>query len=477
MEIKKMRVYTEEKAAGLEHDLSQAEKITIACKFDRLLDKQAFDERLKNGSYPALADVASDNFDLYPVRTIMVTTGWNGNDDVFVKEEAWAARNSPIDKPFNLSHIPSKIIGHIINSCGMTIDGEVISTKTDISDVPDQFHLITDAVIYRQLGKRDPELTKEVADLISGIENGDWYVSMECLFSDFDYAYRDTDEIIVRSEATAYLTKHLKRYGGSGEYGGRKLGRVLRNITFCGKGLVENPANEHSVFLPVESFAGTITEDNITNSKSNRESTVMDELKLQNESLRKELADARQKLEEFNEAAVTAKLEARDATIAKRDETIAGLETKVKDLTAKVDGLEKEKKEATEKLEKTQADLDEMAAKELKTARISILVDKGVDKAEAEKVVDEFAGIDDDKFSKIVEMQEALIKKETETAENTETDTETDDTSEADLETAEAEEGGDLSAEAETGEEKREEAIAELAGFIAHKLGQKEEGE
>ena len=39
--------------------------------------------------------------DLYYLNSILVSAGWNKNDDVFDVADLWAARETPIDKPFN----------------------------------------------------------------------------------------------------------------------------------------------------------------------------------------------------------------------------------------------------------------------------------------------------------------------------------------------------------------------------------------
>ena len=53
----------------------------------------------------------------------------------------------------------------------------------------------------------------------------------------FDYAINDKTKtrIVSRNNQTAFLTKYLKAYGGSGIYGDQKIGRVLRNIIFLEK--------------------------------------------------------------------------------------------------------------------------------------------------------------------------------------------------------------------------------------------------
>ncbi|QEL19556.1 hypothetical protein [Limnoglobus roseus] len=97
--------------------------------------------------------------------------------------------------------------------------------------------------------------------ILAEIAKGEWFVSMECLFAGFDYSMRARDgttRVVARNEQTAFLTKHLRAYGGTGEYQGAKVGRLLRNIVFSGKGLVRKPANPESVILTdAEPFSAT----------------------------------------------------------------------------------------------------------------------------------------------------------------------------------------------------------------------------
>ena len=76
---------------------------------------------------------------------------------------------------------------------------------------------------------------------------------MECFFNGFEYGLlnKATGEykILSRNDETAYLTKHLKAYGGLGEHEDYKVGRVLKNITFSGKGFVDRPANPESIIF------------------------------------------------------------------------------------------------------------------------------------------------------------------------------------------------------------------------------------
>ena len=98
----------------------------------------------------------------------------------------------------------------------------------------------------------DPENKQRMSQIIAEIQEGKWFVSMECLFAGFDYALLDEEgnaKLLQRNEGSAFLTKHLRAYGGTGEYEGYKIGRSLRDIAFSGKGLVSKPANPRSVIL------------------------------------------------------------------------------------------------------------------------------------------------------------------------------------------------------------------------------------
>ena len=78
---------------------------------------------------------------------------------------------------------------------------------------------------------------------------------MECVFSGFDYAVvapNDDNHIVARTNDTAFLSRHLRAYGGTGEFQGHKVGRLLKNITFSGKGFVEKPANPDSIIFDRE---------------------------------------------------------------------------------------------------------------------------------------------------------------------------------------------------------------------------------
>jgi hypothetical protein len=45
-----------------------------------------------------------NQIDLYYIKSILASAGWNKNDDVFDAAEMWNARSTPEDKQFNYMH-------------------------------------------------------------------------------------------------------------------------------------------------------------------------------------------------------------------------------------------------------------------------------------------------------------------------------------------------------------------------------------
>lgn len=265
-----MRVYASEQEDNL-YDKLQENRISATVSLvnpsDILSDaaKRMFDKKINQHISSAFASDNLDSFDLHRLYTILVTVGWNLNDDVFGVKEVWGARHSPEDKPFNLEHNPRHVIGHITGSVVVDDSYEVIPDDTSFDSLPSKFHILTSAVIYKHIKSRDEKLPDETKELLASIANGDWFVSMEALFSDFDYALTKAgqQQVLARNEETAFLTKHLRIHGGMGEYQGYKLGRHLKDITFSGKGLVKKPGNPESyVFNDVTMFKGAFASAN-----------------------------------------------------------------------------------------------------------------------------------------------------------------------------------------------------------------------
>ena len=78
------------------------------------------------------ANANPQQVDLYYIKSVLVSTGWNKNDDVFGPDITFAARNTPEDKQFNFMHDENDIIGHITGSYVVDRNGDRI--KIHIED-------------------------------------------------------------------------------------------------------------------------------------------------------------------------------------------------------------------------------------------------------------------------------------------------------------------------------------------------------
>ena len=397
--------------------------------------------------------------DLFYLKSVLVSTGWNKNDDVFDAASTWAARSTPEDKQFNLMHNENDIIGHITGSYVVDKNGNRIEDDTQ----PDDFDIITEAVLYNSW--TDPENRQRMDQIIAEIQEGKWFVSMECLFAGFDYALLDEQggaKLLERNEGSAFLTKHLRAYGGNGEYEGYKIGRSLRDISFSGKGLVSKPANPRSIILD-SSRAFSLNNTNILTSfpKGDDDMSDINLLEKQLADVQRELASAKEEnttlQAKFDEAAskeVEESIAKLEVTLAEKEEAIKALEVSVAEkeaayteLQESVEAKDKDFKERMEELKKMK--------KEKKTeARKAALLDLGLEAEEAEESLASYDELDDATFetvlSAMTKMKKVATKKKDEeeeakvekkpTAEETEAE-------EAEAEKAEAEEVAEEAAE------------------------------
>lgn len=241
-----IKPFKQEIADGLEQKVSQ-NSIAFASVLIKT-DKPSVESTEK-----AVAAISgfgdAKNFDLYYIQAILASSGPNKNDDWFLPEEMWSARKTPVHKQLNYMHDEKYIIGAITDSILLSADGALISDESGIQQIKD---IATQAVIWTHWD--DENKAKQVRKIIASIEKGELYVSMEALFKRFDYAlvrkdkFGQTVTIVPRTEETAFLTKHLRSMGGLGKYEDYNIYKVLRNFTFSGKGIVEDPANPRSVF-------------------------------------------------------------------------------------------------------------------------------------------------------------------------------------------------------------------------------------
>ena len=375
----------------------------------------------------------------------------------------------------------------------MTEDGSIIAETTPMESLPEKYHILTGSVIYRSFSS--PELKDRAENLIAEIELGNKFVSMECFFKGFDYGLVDKStglyKTLARNDNTAYLTKYLRAYGGLGEHENYKIGRVLRNITFSGKGFVDKPANPDSIIFTKNIISELFDKKNddlliMGVSKNQSTSNVENNIMSSNTEVVEVKPEAVASTAENSAPAVaevadqTTELEAaiqiKDESIATLSSELATLKNQYESLAKKVEEdkkmNEEDKKMKEEENKNLKATLEvanntiaqntmreeemakkammheeEIAKKEKKMKRKASLLNYGFDDETSEATVEKFDSLSDDTFDAMTTLFAGtlppwLLK----IKEGKKKDGDTEDTKDAKKKKASVEEAVDVSA-------------------------------
>jgi hypothetical protein len=483
-----MHIYKAEKDAGLTELLSAKSSIVYASLAEKGDKPQIAKASIDNKSFAGIEDS-----DLYYTQSILVTTSWNKNDDIFDPREVWAAKSTPTHKPTNLEHDENSIVGHITSNWPIDEDGQIIEENTDPESLPEKFHILTGSVIYT--GYTEPELKDRALSLIKEIESGTKYVSMECFFKGFDYGLVNKTtgkyNILPRNEETAFLTQHLRAYGGLGEHQNYKIGRVLKEITFSGKGFVNKPANPESIIFTKEELQlnKEIAEYNIILEKNNdfsEEGVFSNQANLKETNMSVETENTTvvaetETVEVPTVVEATVETDQQVEAAKKMKEEMMKKEEEMKKMKAALETAQNELSSANEVLAAYKSKEEEMMKKEKKMKRMASLVESGIDQTTAENSVEKLDGIDDELFSVIASL---IASKQSVKASEDEEDDEEDDSEEMKsapkasvvdasvLETAEVEEAVSLSVGSDE-DSQVQNTRAALVDFVCTRLGKK----
>ena len=198
--------------------------------------------------------------DLQYLSAIFVSTGMNKNGAVFMGSELIKARKTIACKAVDLEHDEQTVVGQITGNVFLTRDRTIMDVeKTAASmEVAAQDELEMDVGITAIIHKaRFPLIAEEIL-------NGEWMVSMEAYYRDFDIKVGDM--IIPREKAEEMGLDRLvgsivHLTNGKDEMGFHLVGRVLRDILFAGVGLVRNPANPRSIIMEAAAMNDYIDEE------------------------------------------------------------------------------------------------------------------------------------------------------------------------------------------------------------------------
>ena len=411
-----MKIYEAEIKDGLGDILSSSNSIAycaVAEAYKPEVSPEAVDKLRKILTSASDVELSTsqneEQMDLFYLQSVLVSTGWNKNDDVFDPSETWAARNTPEDKPFNYMHDEKDIIGHITGNSVVDFEGNSIAEN--LENPPSSFNILTTAVIYKEWSNIDQR--SRIQKILAEIEDGKWFVSMECLFPNFDYALIDSvgeTRLIPRNEASAFLTKHLRSYGGSGQYEDYRVGRLLRNLSFSGKGLVSKPANPRSVILEGNRFFDE-SEAQILTISSMKENLMSDTYEKQIDDLQTKLEEAKAANEELTQKVVAEKVAEFESVIQSLETSVSEKAEAIKSLSETNESLVTSAKQLEEAAKAMDEEIKGMKKREAMMKRKAQLEDLGLDEKEAEATLAQFEDADDATFDKVVAVMVTMREK------------------------------------------------------------------
>lgn len=483
-----MEIYTKEKSIAhlIESDTKISSTIIDITLKDDISNSaiEKFKDIVDNEK--AKAALSEPHPDLMYGSAILVSTVVNKNDDVFLPEETWKARNTPINTPYNDQHVETDIIGHIIDSRVLDKDKNVISDESE--SLPDYFDIEVDFVIYKSIF---PDIAEEIS-----IEapKGKKFVSMEARYHNFGYGIFTNDgelSIIDRNEETAFLTKYLRAFGGSGKFDGKKIVRVLRDFVFVGMGNVDTPANPASEYTKLENTnfikcsgisdiekeflyltkGKIMTIENLEQAKEiiatltkekDDQKTELDTVKANLDTVTKEKSDLSDKVNEIETKLTVAEKAIEDAKTGSTQ-----LSEEVKALKASLKDSEDAKAELKTKLDKIEAEakLED---------RLTKLKEVGIDADDETKA--KLSNMTDEVFASILEFGNKIKVTKTEQTEGTKTEAEeTLENVEENVEADVTQTEGDTATQEETRMEVAKKLVAAIETYRNRKSTQNKE--
>jgi hypothetical protein len=390
-----VRIYKAEKEAGIDF---QANKAFVTAQV-RVGDIEKYSDGMSIAELARATDtvqtvkelLGQEQPDLALIVAIMVSTGWNLNDDIFTPEEVWKARLSPVHKPINDNHKGDKILGHIVKSRVLDKSGNEVDGET----IPTEFDLEVAGVLYRAFS----ELAERIDEIITKAKAGEIFVSVEAWFPDFGYGLIDPDtnetQLIERTEATAFLTKHLRIYGGSGNYQGYRVGRVLKDIIFGAQGFVDTPANPESVIKVAASKAAASQVFVSAELNELLEGGVEDvdekQLQVKLEETQMALKNKEQEISELQKAVEEFKTKDSEEQITVLTKKVDELTTSVTEASEKMEVIVAEKAELQKKFNEVTKSVDESKTELEEIRKNATAQDRLVKLSEVKKIEDEKA--------------------------------------------------------------------------------------
>ena len=325
------------------------------------------------GDFIPEIDTAS-NVDLLPVAfNAFVANRVNKNGDVIDTGTALEIYKNFINKPINIEHNRSRVIGTILTAGFSEFGTDKPLTEDQVKDIKRPFNVTLGGVIWKVVNTDLAELIENSSDPEDENYNK-ISASWELGFSEYKLAVLignnknlEDAQIIEDSAVIEELSENLQGLGGSGDLeDGRKVYRqVFNEVIPLGIGLTETPAAEVEGVCTHKSKSPK-TEKIVKSSEKSISQTLNNNVK-NNTSIAMKITNIQEITEEnlkvLEASAISNFIEDELKTASEKfaAEKVS-VENSLAEVTEKHDSLLKEHGEAKEQLEKVQAQLGELLA-------------------------------------------------------------------------------------------------------------------
>ena len=231
------------------------------------VQKETDDLRKAVASVIKLPEEKDKQPDLLYFSAIFVSSGANLNHAYFQPSELVKAEGTIVNKALDIEHKEEDIVGHIYDrvytdKSGKLLNIDELASKDTASIDEQEMHVVIAGIVYKN---RFPELAGEISE-------GNWKVSMETYYRDYDVKIGNL--VISRNEAESLglasdesmVGKLAKVIKNKVEIATGTINRILLDLVFSGCGFVEKPANPPSVVLETAN-EDTVEEEEKASSK------------------------------------------------------------------------------------------------------------------------------------------------------------------------------------------------------------------
>ncbi len=363
-------------------------------------------------------DTAKNN-DLLPVAfNAFVANRVNKNGDVINTETALSVYKNFINKPINIEHNRSRVVGVILTAGFSEFGTDVTLTEEDVKNLKTPFNVTLGGVIWKVVSDELSDVIEDSADPTS--ENyRKISASWELGFRDYQLVVLDESEknienaeLITDKDKIAELEVNLRAFGGSGklENGKYIYRQIISEVSPLGIGLTTTPAADVSGILTenkaLEDYS-SLNEKNdvLTNIRDMKIETLKD---INDESM-KELAAS--SVTDFIQSELEKASEQYKLEAAKAEETL-------KSVKEKAETLEKEYASVCEKMSLIANELSEIKkvqaekeAEDLFNKRMSLMdEDYNLSDEDRQILSSEIKSMDEEAFSAFQKKMEVLLK-------------------------------------------------------------------